>query len=224
VLSKFGREGLAGFVLYVSQYNKYGRVWQVVLQAEPEFRQSPDDLSRVFVRNAQNSALVWDSHSNSPMSALSPDAAPKLMGRFKMPDGRRGVTAFTLIAERFIDADGELVDERRVVRGEFPRVSALRAADEFDVGPFDAFHRPAGQFAEPDLRPGEIGEHADRPLCRLRHAADSVERLLVLLYGAVGHVESEDIDASLDQAADRVLGPRGGAHRGDDLRADDAGG
>ena len=56
----------------------------------------------LFARNAQGSALVWDSHSGSPMPALSPDAEPKLMGRFKLPDGRRVVTSFQLIAERFL--------------------------------------------------------------------------------------------------------------------------
>jgi anaerobic selenocysteine-containing dehydrogenase len=59
----------------------------------------------IFARNAQGSALVWDSSSASPMPALSPDAAPKLMGRFKLPDGRRVVTAFTLIAERFLEPE-----------------------------------------------------------------------------------------------------------------------
>ncbi len=56
----------------------------------------------LFARNAQGSALVWDAHSSSPMPALSPDAEPKLMGRFKLPDGRRVVTSFQLIAERFL--------------------------------------------------------------------------------------------------------------------------
>jgi len=59
----------------------------------------------LFARNAHHQALVWDSHSNSAMPALSPDAAPKLMGRFKLPDGRRVVTAFTLIAERFLEPE-----------------------------------------------------------------------------------------------------------------------
>ena len=39
------------------------------------------------------------------MPALSPDALPKLMGRFKLPDGRRVVTSFQLIAERFLSPD-----------------------------------------------------------------------------------------------------------------------
>jgi len=89
----------------------------------------------LFARNAQGSALVWDSHSNSPMPALSPDAAPKLMGRFKLPDGRRVVTAFTLIAERFLDAEWapELVAERcGVPAGTIRRIAAELARTAFE--------------------------------------------------------------------------------------------
>ncbi len=59
-------------------------------------------------------AQVWDSHTNSPMSATSSDASPKLMGRFVLPDGRKVVTSFTLIAERFLSNDyaPETVAER----------------------------------------------------------------------------------------------------------------
>ena len=56
----------------------------------------------LFARNVQGSALVWDGHSATPMPALSPDTEPKLMGRFKLPDGRRVITSFQLIAERYL--------------------------------------------------------------------------------------------------------------------------
>jgi multidrug efflux pump len=36
--------------LFVSQYNKYGRVWQVILQAEPEYRETPADINNIYVR------------------------------------------------------------------------------------------------------------------------------------------------------------------------------
>jgi len=36
--------------LYVSQYNNYSRVFQVILQAEPRYRRSPEDLQRIYVR------------------------------------------------------------------------------------------------------------------------------------------------------------------------------
>lgn len=37
--------------LYVNDFNKYGRIYRVQVQAEPAFRQSPDDLGRIYVRN-----------------------------------------------------------------------------------------------------------------------------------------------------------------------------
>lgn len=48
--------------LYVSQYNKYGRVWQVILQAEPEFRSKPEDINTIFVRQRKGEMV--------PLSAL----------------------------------------------------------------------------------------------------------------------------------------------------------
>ena len=36
--------------LYVSQFNKFSRLWQVILQAEPGFRLRPEDLEQIFVR------------------------------------------------------------------------------------------------------------------------------------------------------------------------------
>ena len=59
----------------------------------------------LFVRTAAGAAQVWDSHTNTPMPATSSDAAPKLMGRFNLPDGRKVVTSFTLIAERFLSPE-----------------------------------------------------------------------------------------------------------------------
>jgi hydrophobe/amphiphile efflux-1 (HAE1) family protein len=43
--------------LYVNDFDKYGRVWRVQLQAEPEFRSGPEALSKIYVRN-QNGGMV----------------------------------------------------------------------------------------------------------------------------------------------------------------------
>jgi hydrophobe/amphiphile efflux-1 (HAE1) family protein len=37
--------------LYVNDFNKFGRIWRVQVQAEPEFRSAPQDIERVYVRN-----------------------------------------------------------------------------------------------------------------------------------------------------------------------------
>ena len=36
--------------LYVNDFNVFGRTWQVVVQAEPEFRANPTDINRFYVR------------------------------------------------------------------------------------------------------------------------------------------------------------------------------
>ena len=37
--------------LYVNDFNVFGRTWQVLVQAEPEFRSRPSDIDRFYVRN-----------------------------------------------------------------------------------------------------------------------------------------------------------------------------
>ncbi len=57
--------------LYVSQFNKYSRVWQVILQAEPKFRLDPEDIQNVYVRQRDGkmvplSALVTTEYAVGP--------------------------------------------------------------------------------------------------------------------------------------------------------------
>lgn len=57
--------------LTVSQFNEYSRVWWVILQSEAEHRQSPEDLTRLYVRSNQGdmvplSALVTTSWVSGP--------------------------------------------------------------------------------------------------------------------------------------------------------------
>src|SRR5690606_38942356 len=46
---------------YVNDFNVFGRVWRVYMQAESEFRASPDDLAKVFVRAAGGEMVPLDS-------------------------------------------------------------------------------------------------------------------------------------------------------------------
>jgi multidrug efflux pump len=57
--------------LFASQYNKYSRVWQVVLQAEAQYRTQPGDVENIYVRSRSNkmvplSALVTTRYSVGP--------------------------------------------------------------------------------------------------------------------------------------------------------------
>jgi hydrophobe/amphiphile efflux-1 (HAE1) family protein len=38
--------------LYVNDFNRFGRIWRVQVQAESEFRNTPQDIERIYVRNA----------------------------------------------------------------------------------------------------------------------------------------------------------------------------
>jgi multidrug efflux pump len=63
----------------VSQFNDYSRVWWVVLQSEPKYRQKPDDLTRLYTRTSKGQMV--------PLSALvttewvaGPDLLPHFNG------------------------------------------------------------------------------------------------------------------------------------------------
>jgi multidrug efflux pump len=63
--------------LYVSQFIKSSRLWQVILQAEPGYRLQPEDLERLYVRNKEGNML--------PLSAVVTSryvVGPDLMTRF----------------------------------------------------------------------------------------------------------------------------------------------
>ena len=65
--------------LSVSQFNEFSRVWWVVLQSDPKYRQDPGDITRLYTRSNQNQMI--------PLSALvttrwvaGPDLLPHLNG------------------------------------------------------------------------------------------------------------------------------------------------
>jgi multidrug efflux pump subunit AcrB len=63
--------------LYINDFNLYGRTYRVQAEAQAQFRQTPADIGRLYVRGA-NDAMI-------PLSALTHTefrAAPTLMTRF----------------------------------------------------------------------------------------------------------------------------------------------
>ncbi|SDO06413.1 multidrug efflux pump [Pseudomonas arsenicoxydans] len=63
--------------LYVSQFNKFSRLWQVILQAEPAYRLKAEDLREIFVRSKN--------HDMVPLKALLTTryvTGPDLLTRF----------------------------------------------------------------------------------------------------------------------------------------------
>jgi len=62
---------------YVSQFTEYGRIWQVILQAEPNDRNEPEDFSKIYLRSNLGDTV--------PLSAVATYryvAGPNVLPRF----------------------------------------------------------------------------------------------------------------------------------------------
>ncbi len=63
--------------VYISQFTKFSRLWQVIVQAESKYRLKPEDLGQVYVRSNDNKMV--------PMKALITTkyySGPDIMNRF----------------------------------------------------------------------------------------------------------------------------------------------
>ncbi|CAI2717573.1 efflux RND transporter permease subunit [Nitrospina watsonii] len=59
--------------LYVNDFNKFGRVYRVIIQAEADYRDSPEDIGRIYVRSAAG-AMVPLHTLTETSSILGPEA------------------------------------------------------------------------------------------------------------------------------------------------------
>ncbi|MBT1063958.1 multidrug efflux RND transporter permease subunit [Bowmanella sp. Y26] len=72
---------------YVNDFNKFGRAWQVLMSADADFRMSPDDIGRIYVRSSKGEMVPISAFANIEYST-GPDSldrynnlpAVKLMG------------------------------------------------------------------------------------------------------------------------------------------------
>jgi HAE1 family hydrophobic/amphiphilic exporter-1 len=64
---------------YVNDYNKYGRVYQVRLQAEPKYRAEPSDVRRLEVRNRQGAMVPL-----STLATIEKSFGPQIVNRYNM--------------------------------------------------------------------------------------------------------------------------------------------
>jgi hydrophobe/amphiphile efflux-1 (HAE1) family protein len=63
--------------LYVNDFNVFGRTWQVLVQAQPEFRRQPRDINRFYVRGASGNMVPL-----STLASVSPTAGPDVVYRY----------------------------------------------------------------------------------------------------------------------------------------------
>ena len=86
---------------YVNDFNKFGRTWQVLMSAEPQFRKTPDSVGDVYVRSERGAMIPIGSlatirYSSGPDSLTRFNNLPavKLLGQ-----GAPGVSSGQAIAE-----------------------------------------------------------------------------------------------------------------------------
>jgi multidrug efflux pump len=63
--------------LYINDFNRFGRTWRVIMQAEPEYRQTPDAVNRFYVRTANNDMVPL-----STLVTMNPTSGPDVVYRF----------------------------------------------------------------------------------------------------------------------------------------------
>lgn len=64
---------------YINDFNLYGKVYRVIVQAEAEYRQSITDLSRINIRNKNNEMVPLNS-----LVEVTPTLGPQLVDRYNM--------------------------------------------------------------------------------------------------------------------------------------------
>src|SRR5436190_9701322 len=57
----------------------------------------------LVARDVSGEPLCWDRRLNAPAPAQAPDVQPAVVGEYALPDGRRVVPSFQLLAERVLD-------------------------------------------------------------------------------------------------------------------------
>jgi HAE1 family hydrophobic/amphiphilic exporter-1 len=72
---------LAGYLgsSYVSQFNKFGRVFQIYVQGDAEFRRTPQDIGRLTVRNKNGDMIPL-----STILTLTPSVGPSLISLYNL--------------------------------------------------------------------------------------------------------------------------------------------
>ncbi len=84
----------------------------------------------LFARNAEGRPLAWDRATDAPADAQT-ELRPAIVGTFTLPDGRKAVPVFQLMAERYLSADyaPDAVAERCGVTADRIRRLANEIAD-----------------------------------------------------------------------------------------------
>jgi anaerobic selenocysteine-containing dehydrogenase len=144
-----------------------------------------------FARDAAGKPLCFDRTSNAPRDAGSVDVSPVVVGEVTLPDGRRAVPVFHLVAERYLDPkySPEAVSERCGIPADtirrIARELAQTAFDEAITLPIAWTDAHGREHAQMTGRP--VAMHAMRGISAHSNGFHTCRALhvLQLLLGAV---------------------------------------
>ncbi len=93
---------------YVNDFNRFGRLYKVYVQAEPEYRSSPDDIRYFFVRGASGKMVPLSTLVN-----MSPTQGPEFTNRFNLFRAAEisGAPAAGYSSDQALDALEEVANE-----------------------------------------------------------------------------------------------------------------
>ncbi|MBV9770064.1 MAG: efflux RND transporter permease subunit, partial [Bryobacterales bacterium] len=63
--------------LYVNDFNRFSHTWQVLIQAEPEFRNQPSDIDRFYIRSLDGNMVPLGT-----LAAIKPSTGPEVVFRY----------------------------------------------------------------------------------------------------------------------------------------------
>jgi hydrophobe/amphiphile efflux-1 (HAE1) family protein len=63
--------------LYVNDFNRFSHTWQVLIQAEPEFRSQPSDIDRFYVRSTEGNMIPLGT-----LASVRPSTGPEVVFRY----------------------------------------------------------------------------------------------------------------------------------------------
>jgi hydrophobic/amphiphilic exporter-1 (mainly G- bacteria), HAE1 family len=69
---------------YVNDFNRFGRLYRVYIQAEPQFRQRPEDIKQFYVRSAQSSDTTNDMVPLGTLVTVTPTSGTEITVRFNL--------------------------------------------------------------------------------------------------------------------------------------------
>ncbi len=63
--------------LYVNDFNRFSHTWQVLIQADPQFRNNPSDINRFYVRSTEGNMIPLGT-----LASIEPSSGPEVVFRY----------------------------------------------------------------------------------------------------------------------------------------------